>query len=536
MSLHALTRNERHYILVITMIKQFRRFLILLISIFSLAGCSGVSTPQRQANIPKAAYAIDYKANTHELSIKSIDVTPELAGQNITPYAGVFQVGNAVFNGTSITAPVYINNNDSSDWTGVEMQAYMLASGSATVCDADLGTGWLTNTPVDGAWGWLFTSGTAGSQFTIPSNTQSMAKEIGFNATSDFAGIVYIYANVPVITAIDPVIALTGSTITLSGYNFSTTPGTVTVNGVAATVQSWTDTYITATVPGNATLGNVIVDSGDSHVPYSNPVLFTPFRVLADDQSFATINAPIGITTDTSGNLYIANYTNNDILEVTPSGAISTYSNDPNGLLNGPADVAFSPEGALYAANSGGNNVIAVPGSAAPASVFTDVGTTPVALAFSGDGQSWPLYVANSGDGTITSVTSNGTATLFASGFGLPNAVATDNAGNVYVGDCNNGSVDEINAAGTVTTTVVSGLICPSGIKFDAGGNMYILDAGTAAIYKYNPNITCGNKLSIFVQDISTNGDGEFVFSPDRTLLYMTQDSPVNGIITIPLK
>ena len=536
--LYTLTKKERLAILINTMTKQFRRIFILLISIFSVAGCSGVSTPESQTSAPRAVYAISYKADTHELSIKSINVTPSLAGQNISPFAGVFQVGNAVFNGTSVTAPVYITNNDSSGWTGVEMQAYTLASGSATVCDADLGTGWLTDSPVDGAWGWLFTSGTAGSQFTIPSNTQSVAREIGFDATSDFAGIVYIYADVPVITGIDPVIALTGSTITLTGYNFSTTQGAVTVNGVAATVLTWTASVITATVPATATLGNVVVDSGDSHVPYSNPMLFTPFSILANDQTFATINAPIGITTDTSGNLYIANFSNNNILEVTPSGAISTYSNDPSALINGPADVAFSPEGTLYEANSGGNNVIAVPGGAAPAFVFAGVGTAPVALAFSGDGQSWPLYVVNSGDGTISSVASNGTVTPFASGFGLPNAVATDNAGNVYVGDCSsgNGSVDEINAAGTVTTTVVSGLICPGGIKFDAGGNMYIFDSGSAAIYKYNPNIACGSKLTTFIQDISTNGDGEFVFSPDRSLLYMTQDSPVNGIITIPLK
>ena len=516
------------------MTKQFRRIFILLISIFSVAGCSGVSAPERQTSAPRAVYAISYKADTHELSIKSINVTPSHAGQDITPDAGVFQVGNAIFNGSSITAPVYVTNNDVSDWTGVQMQAYTLASGSATVCDADLGTGWSTNTPVDGAWGWLFTSGTTG--FTISSGTSSVAKEIGFDATADFAGIVYIYANVPVVTSIDPATAVTGSTITLTGYNFSTTQGTVTFNGVAATVQSWTDTYITATVPDNAVLGKVNVQTSDSNVPYANPVLFTPFSVLIDDQTFTSINAPIGITTDTSGNLYIADYSNNDIVEVTPSGAASTYSTDPNALINGPADVAFSPEGMLYEANSGGNNVIAVPGGGSPATVFTDVGTTPVALAFSGDGQSWPMYVVNSGDGTISSVASDGTSTQFASGFGLPNAIATDSAGNVYVGDCNNGTISEMDPTGATTTVVVSGLNCPGGIKFDASGNMYIFDSGAAAIYKYNPNTVCGSQLTTYIQDVPTNGDGEFVFSADRTRLYMTQDSPVNGIITIPLQ
>ncbi len=499
-----------------------------------IAGCSNAANEQKTANAPKAVYAINYTASTHELTIKSINVTPSRAGQNLTPDAGVFQVGNAVFNGTSITAPVYITNNDTSDWTGVQMQAYTLSSGSANVCDADLGTGWSTNTPADGAWGWLFTSGTTG--FTISSGTSSLAKEIGFDATADFAGIVYIYANVPVISSIDPAAAVTGSTITLTGYNFSTTQGTVTFNGVAAPIQAWADTYITATVPASAVLGNVNVQTVDSNVPYANPILFTPFSILVNDQTLATINSPIGITMDTTGNFYIANYGNNNIVEVTPAGAASIYSDDPNALISGPADVAFSPEGMLYEANSGGNNVIAVPGGGSPTSVFTDVGTTPVALAFSGDGQSWPLYVVNSGDGTITSVTSSGVATQFASGFGLPNAIATDSAGNVYVGDCNNGTISEIDPTGATTTVVVSGLTCPGGIKFDASGNMYIFNSATAVIYKYSPNTVCGSKLTTYIQDVPTNGDGEFVFSADRTRLYMTQDNPVNGIITIPLQ
>lgn len=499
-----------------------------------IAGCSNAANEQKTANAPKAVYAINYKASTHELTIKSINVTPSRAGQNLTPDAGVFQVGNAVFNGTSITAPVYVTNNDTSDWTGVEMQAYTLSSGSATVCDADLGTGWLTNTPADGAWGWLFSSGTTG--FTISSGTSSVAKEIGFDATADFAGIVYIYANVPVVTGIDPAAAVAGSTITLTGYNFNTTQGTVTFNGVAATVQSWTDTYITATVPDTAVLGNVNVQTVDSNVPYSNPLLFTPYTVLVDDQTYSTINEPIGITTDTVGNLYEANYGSNNIIEVTPAGVVSTYSDDPNAVINGPVDVAFSPEETLYVANSGNNNIITVPGSATPAAVFATVGSAPVALAFAGEGQSWPLYVVNQGDGTISSVASDGTATQFAAGFGVPNAVATDSAGNVYVGDCSNGTIYEINAAGTVTTTVVSGLICPGGIKFGPSGTMYIFDSGAAAIYKYSPGTDCGSKLTTYVQDISTNGDGEFVFSTDRTRLYMTQDTPVNGIITIPLQ
>ncbi len=513
--------------------KKLISIIIPFIYVLIVTGCDPGAKSRSQGRAPLAAYEIDYKADTHDLGIKSIDVTPPKAGISTSGLAYITQTGNTIFDGAVITASVYITNTDTSDWTGVQMQAYTLSSGSATVCDADLGTGWFTDTPVNGAWGWIFTSGTSGSEFTIPANGgQSADKVIGFNATTDFAALVYIYADVPVITVISPATALTGDTVTISGYNFSTTEGSVTFNGITATVQSWTDTSITATVPDNATLGNIVVDSGDPYTAYSNPSLFTPYRVFSDDPSFV---APIGITTDTTGNLYIAEFINNAILESYPSGTISTYSSDP--LLNNPADVAIGPDNALYVANYSGNNIITV-SMAAPASVFASVGLNPVALAFSSEGQAWPLFTANSGDGTISSIASDGTVTQFASGFVSPNAIAVDNPGNVYVGDCNAGigTIDRINAAGTVTTTIISGLVCPGTIKFDTSGNMYIFDSGTATIYKYNQNIACGSKMSVFAQDISTNGDGGFVFSPDYSILYITQDSPIIGIIAVPLK
>lgn len=502
-----------------------------LFGLAGLSGCDSVQKQQYQQKQPLGVYQLSYNKDARTLQVKSIGVTPPRAGINITGLAGVYQPANALFDGTAVTAPVFITNNDTKDWTGVEMQAYSLTSGSATVCGADLGTGWSIDSPAEGAWGWIFTSGTTGTEFTIPANGgQSVDKAIGFNATADFIALVYIYANVPVITGTSSATGLTGDTLTIAGYNFSTTQGAVTFNGITASVQSWTDTSVTVTVPANTTLGNILVDSGDPNTPYSNPSLFTPYSVFSNDPLFAT---PIGITEDTIGNLYIADFTKNEILKSDTSAVISVYSSDP--LLSSPADVALATDGTLYVVNNADSNIIAI-NVTGTASLFSTAGASPAALAFSSEGQSWPLFVANSGAGTITSITSNGTAAQFASGFASPNTIATDSSGNVYVGDCGNGTVYEINAAGTVTTTIISTLVCPAAIKFDTNGTMYVLDSGTAAIYKYNPNIVCGNNVSFFAQDINTNGDAEFVFSPDYSKIYMTQDSPVAGIILIPLK
>ncbi len=496
-----------------------------------VVSCGSTQNSSQSVNNPVAEYQIDYSAYTNMLNIKSIDVTPPSSRQNFAGKAGVFQIGSAVFNGNLVTVTAYITNNDTQPWTGVEIQAYQMLSGNnVTVYNPDFGTGWYVNNPAYGAWGWLFTSGTAGSPFTIPVGGQSANKINGFYTNSSFSARVYVYANVPVISGITPSSALIGSTVTISGYNFNTTQGSVTFNGITAAVQNWTDNNITAKVPTNATLGNVVVDTVYANTPYSNPVLFTPYSIFTASGS---IKSPAGITVDTSGNLYAAVYnTNNYIVKITPAGTVTIYSQGNN--YNSPLDVAFDTTGKLYVANSTKNNILVVQKGGGTPSVFAKVGTGPDALYFSAAGQSWPLYVANGGDGTISSVTRQGAVTQFASGFKQPTAIATDAAGNVYVGDCSNGNVYKINPSGTITTTVITGLSCPAGMKLDPQGNIYILDAGTGIMYKYSP-IT-GNYTIYAAGTGITHANGGFAFNDTFSTLYASQDTPSNDITSIPIK
>lgn len=500
--------------------------------LLTVAGCGNYQQHQVQANQPIAAYKLTYNAETNHLSIKSIDVTPPHAGQTVTGLAGLFQSGSTVFSGSMVTAPVYIVNNSTSPWTGVEVQNYQILTGNSVYAQfPDFGTGWYVNNPSYGAWGWLFTSGTTASPFTIPAGGQSVNKVIGYDANSSFVAWVLIYANVPIISGINPLGALAGQSITINGYNFSTTTGSITFNGVNATVTSWSPTSIVATVPTNVTLGNILVNSVDTNTPYSNAVIFTPYKIFA-----APVNSPYGMTVDTVGNLYAASYNSTtgktSIVKITPAGAVSTYVRN---AISNMADIAMDPSGngTLYLTNGSNNNIVQV-STSGTVTPFASVGNYPDALYFSDAGQSWPLYVADGNDGTIYAVASNGTSVLFASGFNGPSAITVDASGNVYVGD-SSGNVYRINAAGTVTTTVVSGLVGPTCMKQDTSGNIYILDnTTTSTMYKYDP--TTGN-LSYYVAGNGLlNANGAFAFSPDFSFLYVGQLAPNNDVTAIPLK
>jgi IPT/TIG domain-containing protein len=78
----------------------------------------------------------------------------------------------------------------------------------------------------------------------------------------------------PAIVSISPTSGRVGSQATIAGLSFGSTQGssTVTFNGVAAPVGSWTLNSITVTVPGGAATGNVVVNVGGLN---SNSMQFT---------------------------------------------------------------------------------------------------------------------------------------------------------------------------------------------------------------------------------------------------------------------
>ena len=63
----------------------------------------------------------------------------------------------------------------------------------------------------------------------------------------------------PVISTVSPTFGTIGTAVTITGYNFGDTQGTVTFNGVSASPTSWTSSSIVTPVPAGATSGPVLV-------------------------------------------------------------------------------------------------------------------------------------------------------------------------------------------------------------------------------------------------------------------------------------
>ena len=241
----------------------------------------------------------------------------------------------------------------------------------------------------------------------------------------------------------------------------------------------------------------------------------------------ALFNRPDGVALDGNGNIYVADTTNDTIRKITASGVVTTLAGSVSawGGTDGTGSAArFDVPGGI-AADKSGNVFVADTGSftirkITPAGVVTTLagmaregGNTdgtgsaarfalPHSVAVEDNGN---IFVADTGNHTIRKITSSGLVTTLAGfpgqkgstdGVGsaalfyLPQGVALDGAGNVYVADTYNQTIRKITPAGLVTTLAgTAGLSGgddgtgpaahfdnPAGIAVDNHGNVFVAD------------------------------------------------------------
>jgi sugar lactone lactonase YvrE len=142
----------------------------------------------------------------------------------------------------------------------------------------------------------------------------------------------------------------------------------------------------------------------------------------------ANFNQPNGITVDDSGNVFVADTSNNRIRKIVAgTSTVSTLVGGGSGgqTLSSPQSVACDRSGNLYIADTGNFRILRVASGSNSASVFAGSG------------------VAGISDG-------NGAAAQFIS----PSSVTVDFAGNVYVGDAS--FVRRVSSSGAVTSLTIN--------------------------------------------------------------------------------
>jgi len=420
------------------------------------------------------------------------------ANSSFTARSATITVGSAVFQVTQAGATATLSGVNGTVAAAAGSSTFSLTLTGSVAWTATTTASWLTVSP---------TSGTASATitYTYAANTATPARQ----ARIDIAGKSFYVVQL--------------------GSGGAYTPWGSTTNGDVYTIAG-NGTYASTGDAGPATAAGLHYPYGVALDANANMYIADYFgdrirRVDAATQlittiagtgsaSFsgdggpaasATLNDPITVAVDHSGNLFVADWGNNRVRRVDALTGIittvagngsSTYSGD-----NGPATSAGLPNPFGVVLDTSGNLYISDPLNrvrrvdAVTGLISTVAGNGTAG--FSGDG------------GPATSASLN-----------TPRKMAMDAAGNLFIADSNNGRIRRVDATTGVISTFAGGgsagmgglatsalLSGPDSVAVDPAGNLFIVADGTGV---YRVDAVTG--IITAVADVSGNygfyGDG----------------------------
>lgn len=83
-----------------------------------------------------------------------------------------------------------------------------------------------------------------------------------------------------------------------------------------------------------------------------------PSKIATKSGIYENILSPTGITTDSQGNIYVATYSDNTILKITPDGKRQVFVKSTQ--ISGPISLASDSLGNIYVSNYNLNNVLKI--------------------------------------------------------------------------------------------------------------------------------------------------------------------------------
>lgn len=358
------------------------------------------------------------------------------------------------------------------------------------------------------------------------------------------------------------------SIVTLAGTGASGSSGD---GGRASTARLWAPVGIAVDKSGNV----VFVDGNNRRVRrVTSDGMIERFAGTGDLGSSgdggpavsSTMNAPVGIAIDKSGNVFIADANTHRVRRIDPNGIVTTVAGSGEGFggysgddgpaiaaqLRAPAAVAVDDGGNLFIADRSNHRIRRVDAVTGIITTFAGLGTVgfsgdggpaiaaelwlPSGLAFDAQGN---LFIADQGNqrirrvaaatGIIETVAGTGRAGFSGDGIpaieaeisvGFPTGIAADPAGNVCFTDRGNHRVRCIDRQTGLITTVAgigaqgfSGdgsdpqaaeLAFPTGMAIDAAGNLFISDTSNNRIRRTIASASLGSAVAVSAASYSS--------------------------------
>lgn len=309
--------------------------------------------------------------------------------------------------------------------------------------------------------------------------------------------------------------------------------------------------------------------------------------------TLATLSAPSGVARDNNtGNLYIADFGNNVVRQVTPTGVITTIAGQgPTGVgytgdngpataskLDAPVDVAVNPNSDIFIVDqsnfcirkidgvsgvittyagtgSGGFNFDNVIATTAQLNIPTNVCSDKFGNIYIVDQNNYRVRKVDATTKMISTVAGTGVGGYNNNGelavdakLQYPSGVAVDGSGNIFISDNDEvrlisaltgdisiyaGEYDSVSFAGDGGPATVSKLNTPKGLAVDTSGNVYLADEGNNRIRKITKRNTTGIQQVAMqngnIQLLPNPNNGAFII---KGSLNLATDEAVSFLVT----
>ncbi len=255
----------------------------------------------------------------------------------------------------------------------------------------------------------------------------------------------------------------------------------------------------------------------------------------------AELNCPSAAAADAAGNLYIADYFNQRIRKVDPTGVITTIAGDGNASFSGdggpataaelnlPNDVVVDAAGNIYIADSGNNRIRKIDTSGIMTTVaggLQNAGSpgvnTPLALTFDAAGN---LYYSDAGSNTVQEFFPVGTAPFQGTPLGTTAATQTVTLSNIGNLPITIASGTSFSLSGNPSDFAVSGGTCLAGATIESDGGSCTLQIS------FTPTVAGLRTLVVSVVDSALNSPQTFSINgtglPVPATLTWAQPAPI---------
>ena len=262
--------------------------------------------------------------------------------------------------------------------------------------------------------------------------------------------------------------------------------------GAATTAPSPTPTRVATAVPTR---------QATTPAPTATPTAVTP-RSYAERTLLRSAWRPDDLAFDPQGRVLFSDVHNGIIGRLNSNGSVTVLLRD----AHGPEGIVALANGSLIFAEQYTNRIMSLAAGASTPVVLRDLPGQPSSASckdgvdgIAYDATTRTIIVPDSPTGNVYRLSLDGkTLTLLASGIVRPVGAVVDGRGNVYIADECGGAVWRVAPNGRITRS--GGFGMPDDVAFDPAGNLLLIDLKPAIHALIRVNLASGQRVTLASQ------------------------------------